>query len=170
MPTVQQNSATEGNVSWRNSPAGGCVTRAVGEEIAAGLVVQMPASAPVAPVTLSADPNNLAQLDAANALLVPGVLVYSNQLSLAVGDTSPLVFSGWQEAIDATIAFMELVLLIDPSETGVQTTGSSGIYVWPQMFVIERAAAEVKVSVKNFTQAVSVTLRLAQLPNAPTQA
>lgn len=169
MPTVQQNPATEANVSWRSQPAGACVSNEAGQEIANGLVVQMPESAPAAPISLSPDANNLAQLDAANALLVPGVLVYSGSLSLAPGDTSAAIFSGWSGAIDGTIAFMELNLLIDPTETGVETGVSSGVFVWPQIFVTDREVTQIKVKVKNNTKTVTITLRLAQLPNPPVQ-
>lgn len=170
MPTVQQNSAIEAAVTWRNQGAGACVPNEAGQEIANALVVKMPGSAPAAPVAISADTNNLAQLDAANALLVPGILVFADILPLAAGDSTPLIFSGWSGAIDGTIAFLELVLLIDANETGIETATSSGVFVWPQAFVTERTTTEIKVKVKNFSHAVQVSLRLAQLPNPPIQA
>lgn len=169
MPTVQQNSATEGIVTFRSQGAGACVSNEALAEIASALLVQMPSAAPIAPLILSTDPNNLAQLDAANALLVPGILVYSNTLSLAAGDNTPLIFSGWSNSIDATIAFLEVVLLIDPTETGVLAFTGGTAFIWPQMFVTKRISSEIDIIVKNFTKTVSVTLRLAQLPNPPNQ-
>jgi hypothetical protein len=133
------------------------------------LVVKQPTNAPAAPIAISSDNNNLATLDAANALLVPGILVYSGNNTAPGGDSSPIIFSGWSSSIDATTAFLEIVMFVDATEPGVQTSTGSTVFIRPNYEVVERTAQIIRVRVFHATKPVTISLRLAQLPIPPSQ-
>ncbi len=169
--SVNTNSATEAIISLRGAPAGSCWTQAQLQELTRLLVVKFPQAAPSAAMVVSDAVNNLASLDAANAIFVPAVDVFTDTKILAGGTgIGPLIFGGWPSSIDATTAFLEVNLFCDPTEPGTETATSSGVFMRPTWEITQRIANTIKIVVYNATKAVSVSIRLASVPIAPAQA
>jgi len=168
--SVNPNSASEATVSIRSAPADSCWTLAQLTELARLLVIKFPLGAQTAAMVVSTQTNNLASLDAANAIFVPATLVYARTLTLAAGGgTGPLVFSGWSSEIDATVAFLEVNLFLASNEPGVETATSSEVFVRPNYEITERTASTIRIKVFHATLACSVAIKLAQVPIAPAQ-
>lgn len=170
MSDLNPNSANEAQVAVRQPPSGGCFTLAELQEIATALKITLPINAPVAAMVVSAETNNLASLDATNAVFVPAISVFARTLTLAAASgVGPLIFTGWGSNIDATTAFLEVMLFVDPTEPGVETATSSGVFLRPSWEITERIASEIKIKVYHATKACSVSIRLAQVPIPPAQ-
>lgn len=167
---VQQNSGVEAQVSVRQAPDGSCWTMAQLQELSRLLVVKFPKAAPSAAMRVSSAINNLASLDSENAILVPAISVYADTKTLAGGSgIGPLVFGGWSGSIDATTSFLEVMLICDPTEPGIETATASGVFMRPMYEIKERIANEIKIAVYNATLATHVSIRLASIPIAPAQ-
>ena len=168
--SVNPDSASEAVVSMRSAPADSCWTLAQLQEFARLLVVKFPQTGAAPAMVVSTQANNLASLDAANAIFVPAIQVYSGTLTLAAGGgTGPLVFAGWSSEIDATVAFLEVNLFLAIIEPGVDSATSSGKFMRPNYEITERTAATIRIKVFHATLACSVAIKLAQVPIAPAQ-
>lgn len=172
---VNQDITAQATVSTRKVPPNACVSQALVDAVGAALVVKLP-SGQAAQVEVSVDSNNLATLDAANAILVPAIVTWADSLPLAAGASVPLVFSGWPTSMDATVAFMEVRLIVAALEAGtpacvpVSSVPTAIKSIRPSWEYVSILANEVKIAVYHHTSGVNVQLRLAQLPIPPVQA
>jgi len=172
--STNQDPTDEALVSFRNPTPGSCLTKELLQELASLLVVKLGSITQKVEVPVSTDTNNLASLDAANAILVPAVVVYSDTKTVPAIGPYELVFSGWPSEIDGTVGFLEIVLYsTNPGVAAATGSGVTAVNIQPRYKVTERTATSITVVVLNMKSSdangATVTFRLAQLPIPPTQ-
>ena len=167
--SVNPNSNQEASIAFRSPPAGSCWNQAMLDELKKLIVVTIPPGATNIVPPIAAATNNIASLDAANAIFVPATEVFTQTQTNPAGSSTPLIFTGWPSSIDATTAFLEVMLYLDTTEPGIETATSSGRFMRPNWEITQRVADTIKIKVVNSAHASQVSIRLASVPVAPAQ-
>lgn len=163
-------------VAFKNPRKGSCLTKELLAELASLLTVTInPTVTDQSPPCVSADPNNLASLDAESCLLVPAVVEYSEDQDWDSGAPADVVFDGFVSlGIDGATAPFVVTPRWSTSETGLKVvvgplltdTGFSA----PSWSFKERSTNKIVLKVWNATQDATFTLQLLKFPVAPATA
>jgi hypothetical protein len=159
---VSPNFLQQAVVRFKPPRAGSCLTPELLAELSSLIEVELIDSTSQVDMKASGDQNNLSAVAGDGGIFTPASLLYTDTLPFT---GTQLTFTGWDQAIDARTAFLNVFPIFSTTEVGQpaqRDPSGTTIQVRPTLEIISIAANAVFVTVRNNSQPCQVTLQLFQ--------